>query len=279
MSSVFPWLSRRVVWFVAAGLLLGACAPSPETLTILGPEEHQLREPGQSVRLEYEAKDAQGRRLAEPRLHWSSSSPDVATVEKGVVVARKTGQATIEVSGGNARASKRFVVTIPGRLALRAGEQEFIEIGRSERLFATVMDELGKRIRDASPEWRSQDETIARIEDGRIIGVGPGTVKVTATVGHLSQDLNVLVVPAFTRLAVEPARHVFTRRGQALQFRARALDSRGRTVEGVPIHWFSSDAAVIQVSPAGYVTAVGPGRALVTLSAGRRVGAAEVIVP
>ncbi|SEU37585.1 Ig-like domain-containing protein [Stigmatella erecta] len=278
MSSVFPWLSIRVWCFVAAGLL-GACAPSPETLTILGPEEHQLREPGQSVRLEYEAKDAQGRRLAEPRLYWSSSSPDVATVEKGVVVARKTGQATIEVSGGNARASTRFVVTIPGRLALRAGEQEFIEIGRSERLFATVLDELGKRIRDASPEWRSQDESIARIDEGRIIGVGPGTVKVTATVGHVSQDLNVLVVPAFTRIAVDPPRHVFTKRGQGLQFRARAIDSRGRTVEGVPIHWFSSDPAVIQVSPAGYVTAVGPGRALVTLSAGRRVGAAEVIVP
>ncbi|MDC0712778.1 Ig-like domain-containing protein [Stigmatella sp. ncwal1] len=278
MSSVFPWLSIRWLLFLAGGLL-GACGPTPESLTILGPEERQLREPGQSVRLEYEAKDSQGRRLAEPRLHWSSSSPEVATVEKGVVIARKTGQAVIEVSGGRARASTRFVVTIPGRLALRAGEQEFIEIGRPERLFATVLDELGKRMRDASPEWRSQDESIARIEEGRIIGVGPGTVKLSATVGHLSQELTVNVVPAFIRLAVEPSRHVFTKRGQGIQFRARALDSRGRTVEGVPIHWFSSDASVVQVSSAGYVTAVGPGRALVTLSAGRRVGAAEVIVP
>lgn len=134
----------RVLLLLAAGLL-GACGPVPETLTLIEPEDRLLRGPGQSVRLEYVAHDAQGRRVAEPRLRWSSSSPEVATVEGGVVTARKTGRTTIEVSGGKARASVSFRVAIPGRLLLGAGEHGFIEVGRPERLSATVQDELGKR--------------------------------------------------------------------------------------------------------------------------------------
>jgi hypothetical protein len=243
------------------------------------PEVRLLREPGQSVKLECVALDAQGRRLAEPRLSWSSSAPEVATVENGVVTARRTGRATIEVSSGKARASLSFLVSIPGRLVLRAGDRDFIEVGRAERLTATVLDELGKRIRDASPAWRSSDEGILRIQEEKVIGVAPGVATLTATFGHVSQDLAVRVVPAFARVSIEPVRHAFTKRGQELQLRAVARDSRGKIVEGVPVHWFTSNASVVQVSSLGKVTAVGPGSALVTLSAGRKVAAAEFTVP
>jgi hypothetical protein len=260
--------------------LLGACGPVPDTLTLIEPPERLLRAPGQSVRLEYVAHDARGQRLEAPlKLRWVSSAPEVATVEDGVVTARRSGRATIEVSGGKARASTSFVVSIPGRLALRAGEHGFLEVGRAERLFATAQDELGKRIRDASPEWRSHDESIARIEEGKVVGVAPGVATLTATLGHLSQELSVQVVPAFSRVVVEPARHTFTKRGQELQLRARVFDSRGRAVEGVPVNWFTSNASVVRISSSGLVTAVGPGRALVTITAGRRQGAAEFVVP
>ncbi len=269
---------RRMLWGLCVGLL-GACGPVPDSLTLLEPDERLLRSPGQSMKLEYEAFDAQGRRLVEPRLRWSSSAPEVASVEGGKVVARRSGRATIEVSGGRARAALSFVVSIPGRLRVWAGEGEFIEVGRDERLGATVQDELGKRIRDAVPEWRSLDEHIARIEDGKVIGVAPGVATLRATVGHLREEVSVRVVPAFSRLVLEPTRHTFTKRGQELQLRARALDRRGRSVEGVPVHWFTSNPAVVQVSASGKVMAVGPGRALVTISAGRKAGAAEFIVP
>jgi hypothetical protein len=271
-------LPARVLLLLLGGLL-AACGPAPETLTLVEPEVRLLREPGQSVRLECVAHDAQGRLVPEPRLSWSSSAPEIARVEQGVVTALRTGRATIEVSSGKARASMSFVVSIPGRLAAQVGDGDFIEVGRKERLIATVVDELGKRIREAVPEWRSDDEEIARIDGEKVLGVAPGETTLTVTYGRVTQRVPVRVVPALSRVSIEPAVHTFSKRGQELALRAVVRDSRGKIVEGVPVRWFTSNASVVRVSSSGRVTAVGPGRALVSISVGRKVAAAEFTVP
>lgn len=272
-----PLLRRPLLCFLSSALLAG-CEPVPEQLTLVEPEVRLLGERGQAIKLESVAQDAQGRRLAEPRLSWSSSAPEVATVENGVVTARSTGRTTIHVSGGKARASLSFVVSIPGKLVLQAGNGSFIEVGRHERLTATVLDERGKRIRHGTPEWSSNDEHIARIEAGKVVGVAPGTAVLTATLGDLRQELSVLVFPALSQVTVDPGTSTL-KRGQELQLQAKVRDSRGKPVEGVPIHWFTSSASVVRISRSGKATAVGPGRALISISAGRKVGTAEIFVP
>lgn len=275
--SVSSQLRRSLLCFLPAALLCG-CDPAPEQLTLLEPEARLLRERGQSVKLSPLAHDAQGRQLAEPRLSWSSTAPEVASVEDGVVTARSTGRATIHVSGGKARASTSFVVSIPGKLVLQAGNGSFIEVGRPERLTVTVLDERGKRILHGTPEWSSQDEHIARIEAGKVIGVAPGVAVITATLGDLRQELSVRVFPALSQVSIDPGKSTL-RPGQELQLQAKARDSRGRIVEGVPIHWFTSNSSIVRISRDGKVTAVRPGRALISCSAGRKVGTAEITVP
>jgi hypothetical protein len=267
-----PLLRRPLVFFFS-------CDPVPEKLTLLEPEVRLLRERGQSVRLQPLAHDAQGQLLVEPRLIWSSTAPEVVTVENGVVTARRSGRATIHVSGGQARASTSFVVSIPGKLVLQAGNGSFIEVGRQERLTVTVLDELGKRIRHGTAEWSSSDERIARIAAGMVVGVAPGNAVLTATLGGLRQELPILVMPAIAQVSIEPGSHTSLRRGQELQLQAKVRDSRGKPLEGVPVHWFTSNNSVVRISSSGKVTAVRPGRALISCSAGRRVGTAEFIVP
>ncbi|XXF78714.1 Ig-like domain-containing protein [Myxococcaceae bacterium GXIMD 01537] len=277
MTSPRSSLPRTLV-VLSAGLL-GACGSAPESITLVEPGERLLRRPGQSVQLEYLAHDARGRRLAEPRVKWVSSAPEVATVADGVVTAVKSGRAVVEVAGGRGRASVSFVVSIPGSLEVRASGVDFLEAGRSVKVSATVKDELGRLLRDAEVEWETSDAAIARIEGERILGIAAGRAVITASAGPLRRSFPVRVVPAdFTRLSLSHTRHTFEKRGQSMRLKASALNSRGAPLEGVPMEWFTSDAAVVRVSDAGEVTAVGPGRAVVSVTAGRKRSAVEFVV-
>ena len=82
---------------------------------------------------------------------------------------------------------------------------------------------------------------------------------------------------ALGRVEVEPTHLIFAKPGQSQQLRARTFTTRSIAVNDVPVTWFSSDWSVATVSPTGMVTAVGPGRTVVTATAGRRKAAAEVV--
>jgi hypothetical protein len=66
--------------------------------------------------------------------------------------------------------------------------------------------------------------------------------------------------------------------GDTQHLAAVARTVTGRAVDGGPIQWSTSDAAVATVDSAGVVTGVGPGTATVTATAGGRTGSAAVLV-
>jgi hypothetical protein len=161
---------------------------------------------------------------------------------------------------------------------IRVDGADFLLAGNSIPISAVVKNELGKPLVDVPPVWSSGDETVAKVENGRLVGVAPGRTTVTATVPPLSRTLQVQVVRSdFARVEVDPTHLVFVKPGQVLQLRARTFNTRSIAVTDVPVTWFSSDWSVATVSPTGQVTAVGPGRTVVTATAGRRKAAAEVV--
>jgi hypothetical protein len=271
--------SRPVVALAALGLL-GACGPSPTTITVQPPEGRFLRVVGQSVPLEFTVQDAQGRRMAEPRLRWTSSAPEVASVqEDGTVVARKSGKTIIGVQGGSAKAALPLELTILGSLEVRAPGADFLEVGRTIKLHVVARNEQGHVIADAEPAFRSSDESVARVEKGELLDASPGVATVVATLGHLNRAIAVQVVPVdFVRLGLNLTSYTFKKKGQSVQVQARAYSRNGAVLDKVPLEWFTSDASVVTVSPEGRVTAVGVGRAVVSVVAGRRRTAADFIV-
>jgi hypothetical protein len=259
-------------------VLLGACGSAPATLTLEAPHNDPLHVHGEKLALKVTALDAKGRPVEEPELRWVSSSPEVATVDNGVVVARRSGRTTIAVASGPARASHEVLVSIPGQIDIRVDSPDFLLAGQSMAISAVVKDEQGKPLKDVPPTWRSSDEAVARVEEGRLLGVAPGRATVTASVGPLSRGVAVQVVRSdFSRMEVDPTHVSFQKKGQQQQLRARAFNSKGQVIDGVPFTWFSSDWSVATVSSTGQVTAVGPGRSVVTATAGRRKAAAEVV--
>ncbi|WP_164019841.1 Ig-like domain-containing protein [Pyxidicoccus trucidator] len=272
-------LPFRSVLVLVLGLL-SACGPSPGTITVQPLETKYLRTPGQNVKLEYVVLDTEGQRMSDPKLRWTSSATDVALVQDGVVTVRKSGKTTIGVTGGKIRTAIPLDLTILNSLDVRAPGADFMEVGRVIKLRVVARSEQGDALPDAVPEFRTSDELVVRVEDGQLVAGRPGTATVTAILGHLSRAIAVQVVPAdFARLGLNLTHHAFQRRGQSVQLQARAYNRNGVVLESVPLEWFTSDAAVVSVSPDGRVTAVGTGRAVVSVVAGRRRSAAEFVVP
>jgi uncharacterized protein YjdB len=260
--------------------LLSACGPSPASITVEPLPSKYLRTPGQNVKLEYVVLDTEGQRMSEPKLRWTSSATDVALVQDGVVTVRKSGKTTLGVTGGKIRTAIPLDLTILNSLDVKAPGADFMEVGRIIKLRVVARNEQGESLSDAAPEFRSSDETVVRVEDGQLVAVRPGTATVTATLGHLTRAIAVQVVPPdFARLGLNLTHHAFQRRGQSVMLQARAYNRNGAVLESVPLEWFTSDAAVVTVAPDGRVTAVGTGRAVVSVVAGRRRSAAEFVVP
>ncbi|MCY1036899.1 Ig-like domain-containing protein [Corallococcus sp. BB11-1] len=271
--------SRPLLGLFALGLL-GACGPSPTTITVDPPTLRYLRTQGQNLPLSYTVLDADGRKMMDARLRWTSSAPEVASVrEDGTVVARKSGKTIIGVQGGRAKAALPLDLTILASLEVRAPGADFVEVGRTIKVRVVARNELGHVIPDAEPAFRSNNEAVARVENGELIAATAGVATVTATLGHLSRAIAVQVVPPdFVRLGLNLTSHTFKKKGQSVQVQARAYNRSGAVLERVPLEWFSSNSAVVTVSSEGRVTAVGTGRAVVSVVAGRRRTAADFIV-
>ncbi|WP_223639230.1 Ig-like domain-containing protein [Corallococcus sp. EGB] len=271
--------SISLMGFLALGVL-GACGPSPTTITLEPPELRYLRTQGQNLPLGYTVLDADGRKMMDARLRWTSSAPEVASVlEDGTVVARKSGKTIIGVQGGRAKAALPLDLTILASLDVRAPGADFVEVGRTLKLRVVARNESGHVIADAAPTFRSSNEAVARVENGELIAASAGVATVTATLGHLNRAIAVQVVPPdFARLGLNLTSYTFKKKGQSVMVQARAYNRNGVALEQVPLEWFSSNSAVVTVSPEGRVTAVGPGRAVVSVVAGRRRTAADFIV-
>ncbi len=269
-------LSRSLL--VLSALALGACRSAPASLSLVASEDRPLHAHGETLMIQAIALDAKGEPVENPTLRWVSSAPEVASVENGKVVARRSGRATIAAAAGKARASVDVQVSIPSVVDIRVDGADFLLAGNSISISAVVKNELGKALLDVPPRWTTSNPDVARVEGGRLMGVSPGLATITATVPPLHRNLQVQVVRSdFARMEVEPTHLIFAKPGQSQQMRARTFTQRGLAVSDVPVTWFSSDWTVATVSPEGKVTAVGPGRTVVTATAGRRKAAAEVV--
>ena len=99
---------------------------------------------------------------------WSSSDPEVATVEEGAVTALKEGTATITVKVGEKIAVES--------IELNKSEINLFE-GESEILVATIKPD------DATNKtviWSSSDLDVATVDDGKVIAIREGIATIYA---------------------------------------------------------------------------------------------------
>lgn len=141
-----------------------------------------------------------------------------------------------------------------------------LKVGESATLLATVSPE------DATERtivWKSSDQSIAIVTDGRVDALSPGTVAIMAQAGTqvavciVTVDCDVIPV---TGISLNRAKYTLEE-GGTLELKATVYpaDATDKTVT-----WSSSDATVASVDDVGVVTALKEGVTSITARAGEK---------
>ncbi|MGA8893388.1 MAG: Ig-like domain-containing protein [Anaeromyxobacteraceae bacterium] len=251
-------------------LAVAACGPSVKTISV-EPARATLDAKGAAVPLRAVARDDKGQAidLAKVKVAWSSSAPQVATVdEAGTVTAQRSGDAAVTAAIGEVKGVAQVVVSIPASISVSVPSRD-MRPAETLVLSVVVVDDAGKPVTvPRTISWASSDPGVARVADGKVEAVGPGSATITASTGSLKATSQITVrIPEFSKLALTPSKTQTLKKGDKLTLKVAALDKKGQKVAGVPVAWKSSDARIATVSPEGVVSAVKKGSAKITASA------------
>ncbi len=261
------------------------------SVTVSGPASRTL-EVGGTVQLQAALKDAKGATLTDRTVVWTTSDPRVVTATSaGLVTAAGAGSARIVANSEGRSAEVRFTVNPPPQpeppvvapapvpvavqsVAVTPAEAD-IPVGGAIALSAVVLDARGNALTDRTIAWRSSDERIARVDQqGGVSGVGKGTATISAGVEGKSASARVTVsVAAAVSSVVITAPTRALKVGETATWTAVTRDKGGNPLEGRAVTWSSSATGVATVTPAGVITAIGPGTADIRAeSEGKRAG-------
>ena len=236
---------------------------------------------GQTVQLKAEPRDGSGQILAGRAVAWTSSAPAVASVSStGLVTALTPGEATITAATeGKSGTVSVAVSPKPVSAVIISPSQANVIVGQSTQLTAQVTDEQGNVLSGRPITYSSGAPQVATVSaNGTVTGVAPGSATITATSEGKTGTATVLVAPIpVAAVTIAPATpNVVV--GGTVQLTATARSSGGQDLGARPVNWSSGAPSIAAVSPAGVLTGVSPGTAIVFASIEGIIGTATVTV-
>lgn len=197
-------------------------------------------------------------------LQWVSSNPEIITVENGIVTAIATGESTIYVIDENGIKSNEILIQSIVKVEEIALSKETleIEIGKTEKLFATIMPEnaINKNL-----IWKTTDGNVANVyEDGTITGINVGECIVSAstTDEKIIDQCKVKVNPIEVSSLTLDEKKVTLGIGQEYILLSTVLPQNATYKN---IVWSSSNNSVLTVNE-GKIKAISEGEATVTIT-------------
>ena len=253
----------------------------PTTIT-LSPTSLSFSSPGSTQQLTATVVDQNGTTISNPSVTWSTSNASVATVSSsGAVTSVGDGTATITATSGSvsATASVTVLVLVPTTITLSPTSLSFSSPGSTQQLTATVKDQNGTTISDATVTWTTSNASVATVSaSGAVTAVAVGSATITATSGSASATASVTVtVMVPTTVTLSPTSLSFTSIGATSTLTATVKDQNGATMSGATVTWTTSNASVATVS-SGVVTSVAAGTATITATSGSASATASVTV-
>lgn len=187
-------------------------------------------------------------------LSWTSSDPDVATVdENGNVTAVNVGECIVTVTAADGSdVSVSCTVTVSPRLV------ESIELdyykwngfpGEYLAISATISPD---NVTDKTVIWNSSDPEVAAVDEtGLVIAVRPGSALITATTSNgLSATCEVTVLPILVEFIMLNPSEIQGVIGESFTIEATILPENASEPK---IEWKSTNPTVATVSQVGYV--------------------------
>lgn len=204
---------------------------------------------------------------------WTSSVPEVATVdENGVVYAVRGGKTVITAQAGDKTATCDVKVSVPIEDFTLNYTSYTLERGEQFTLVPIVTPE------DADVEtinWSTSDYSVATVDlSGNVQGQKSGTATITARAGSVTRTCKVTVYVPVTSITLDKT-EVTIQEGRTLTLHATVnpTDATDKTVT-----WSSSDPAVAAVDQTGKISALKPGSVVITAQAGDKTANCPVTV-
>ncbi|MBI2375513.1 MAG: Ig-like domain-containing protein [Deltaproteobacteria bacterium] len=262
---------------VAFAAFLGGCPPAVEKVTV-EPATATLNEAGKSVAFKVNPVDKAGKPVLDAigRAKWESSAPGVAKIDGAKATAVKSGDANITVTIDGKKGMAKLQVMIPAKAEIAPATAE-LDLGGSTQLKASVKDDADREVVDAKIAWSTSDGKVAMVEDGKVSATGPGSAKIGITSGSLTAEATITVkMPMISKVTLAPASGNL-KAGETAALKAEVADDKGAAVAMKPAFTSSNDK-VATVDANGTVTAVGPGKADITATAGDKTAKASFTV-
>jgi hypothetical protein len=243
------------------------------------PKTVSFTEAGKKESLKASALTADGKPMNKVKFEFSSSDPNVATVdENGTVIAVKSGSANIEVKGGEKSAKVPVEVSIPGAIVVKDSPITLTGVGTTATIDAQVQDDAGRPMQGAAVEFASADANIAEVSGNTVTAKGPGTTQVTATSGALRQQIEVTVKqPEVDSVSIDEAPAAM-KVGQSIALKVSAKAADGAAIAGVTPAFASSNEKLATVDATGKVTAVKVGIVTITAKSGGKTANAKITI-
>ena len=203
---------------------------------------------------------------------WSTSDARVATVNDGVVTAKKVGTATITAKAGDKSATCEItVVSTPVTAVTLNKTYVSLKAGETVTLTATVKPDDAT---DKTVTWGSSDESVAKVENGIVTAIGKGLSTITAKAGDTSATCMVTVSVPVENVTLNKTELVLQKgQEEVLVALVSPDDATDKT-----INWSSSNVSVVRVDQNGAVAAEGAGTAVITASAGTKSATCTITV-
>ncbi|HEX7899972.1 MAG TPA: Ig-like domain-containing protein, partial [Planctomycetota bacterium] len=201
---------------------------------------------------------------------WTSSAPSVASVDAtGRATGVAAGETLVTASARGLSGSTTLTVSTAAAAAL-------IVAPEWARLFTSTSYGYAafRRLADGTLEdvttlaaWSSDDASIASVAAGGLVStVAPGSTRIVATLGGLSGEGAIHVIPrALLTLAVSPSTASIVE-GQTRSFSASGFFNDGTTRNVTTEVAWSADPAVASVNASGLALGIDPGTTAVVAS-------------
>ena len=201
---------------------------------------------------------------------WSSSDEFVAKVADGKVTAVKAGRATITAKCGGKTAECAVTVTVPTGSVTLDKTSLFLAVGETAQLTATVKPDDAT---DKNVTWTSSDESVAKVDNGKVTALKSGKATITAKCGGKTAECAVTVtVPVSSIILDKTALSLAVGESAALTATVKPDDATDKNVA-----WSSSDESVASVDN-GKVTAIKSGKATISANCGGKTAECAVTV-
>ena len=187
---------------------------------------------------------------------WESNAPEVAKVENGKVTALKEGTAIITATAKVDGTDREYKATCE----VNVEEIKLDSIALNVKDFELFMGDS----KQLEVVWTSSDDTVAKVENGKVTALKVGTAVITATVGDKTATVTV-TVPAILIEGIE-----VTLDNVKIEVEGTAnlkvTTNPEKVTEEVAVVYESSDETIAKVDENGVITGVNPGKATITVT-------------